>query len=463
MNAARATNSLWFRLIASAAAVALVLLLAAAFLLSKLFETAVERSFDADLVAALDSVSGSLQPTDGGTIEFQGEQPGARYSTPFSGYYWQVMSTAADKAVDIASPSLLDLRLEAKPEDVAARDTAGVARFYMTDQQGVRLRAIEQRLKLFGQPDDVSFLVTGNFDALKAEIDSFRQSAFLVLGLLGLGLLAAIFVQVRFGLRPLRDLQSGLSAIREGKAEKMEGGYPTEIQPVADELNLLIQSNTEIVERARTQVGNLAHALKTPLSVIANEARLHKGPLGDKVSEQAQVMRDQVSLYLDRARRAARAQTLGAVSDVEPVLQALARTLQRIHKDKGLAITVNCPLDLRFRGEKQDLEEMAGNLLDNACKWSAGLVNVTAAIARGESPDGRLWMDIKVGDDGPGLPADKWDEAMKRGRRLDETKPGSGLGLSIVVETAAMYSGTLNLGHSELGGLQSALRLPAVQ
>ena len=456
-------NSLWFRLIASAAVVSLVLLLAAAFLLSRLFETAVVRSFDADLVASVDSVTGSLQPGENGAIDFQGEQPGARYSTPFSGYYWQVQSLGATRTVDLASPSLLDLRLAPKPADLATRDAAGNARFYLADEQGVRLRVVEQRLKLFGGADDVSFLVTGNFDTLEAEIASFRQSAFLVLSLLGLGLVAAIFVQVRFGLRPLRALQAGLGAIREGKAEKMQDGYPAEIQPVADELNLLIQSNSEIVDRARTQVGNLAHALKTPLSVLTNEARQHKGALGDKVAEQAQVMRDQVSLYLDRARRAARAQTIGAVTDVEPVLQALARTLRRIHKDKGIAITVECPLDLRFRGEKQDIEEMVGNLLDNASKWAASAVVVAAKFVAPDAIDGRQWIEIRIGDNGPGISEDKWDEAMKRGRRLDETKPGSGLGLSIVVETAAMYSGSLKLGHSAAGGLESILRLPAVQ
>jgi hypothetical protein len=231
LSALSATNSLWFRLIASAAVVSLVLLLAAAFLLSKLFESAVERSFDADLVAVLEGVSGSLQPVEGGGAEFQGEQPGARYSTPFSGYYWQVQSAGEGKAIDIASPSLLDLRLSPRPEDLAARDAGGNARFYMADEQGVRLRAIEQRLTLFDNPEPVSFLVTGNFDALNAEIASFRQSAFLVLGLLGLGLLAAIFVQVRFGLRPLRALQQGLSSIREGKAERWRAAIPPKSSP----------------------------------------------------------------------------------------------------------------------------------------------------------------------------------------------------------------------------------------
>jgi signal transduction histidine kinase len=228
---------------------------------------------------------------------------------------------------------------------------------------------------------------------------------------------------------------------------------------VAEELNLLIQSNVEIVERARTQVGNLAHALKTPLSVLTNEAAAQDGPLAAKVREQAELMRGQVSLYLDRARRAARAQGIGAVTEVKPVLEALARTLERINRDKGVAVSVECPDALRFRGERQDLEEMVGNLLDNACKWAAGRVSLVAAPAPEAS--GRSYLTIAVEDDGPGLPEDQRAQALKRGQRLDESKPGSGLGLSIVAETAAMYNGSVGLEDAGLGGLRAVLLLPA--
>jgi signal transduction histidine kinase len=230
---------------------------------------------------------------------------------------------------------------------------------------------------------------------------------------------------------------------------------------VADELNLLIQSNVEIVERARTQVGNLAHALKTPLSVLTNEAAAQDGPLAAKVREQAELMRGQVSLYLDRARRAARAQGIGAVTEVKPVLEALARTLERINRDKALAIHVDCPADLRFRGERQDLEEMVGNLLDNACKWGRERVSLSAAPAPGPGAAGRTFLVISVEDDGPGLPENQRAEALKRGQRLDESKPGSGLGLSIVTETAAMYNGNVHLEDGPLGGLRAVLTLPA--
>lgn len=305
--------------------------------------------------------------------------------------------------------------------------------------------------------------MAGNFDELKDEADAFRQTLYVVLFLLGLGLVVAILAQTRYGLRPLGRLEEAVSAIREGRAEKLEGEYPSEIDPIVRELNLLIQSNTEIIDRARTQVGNLAHALKTPLSVLTNEARVHDGPLAAKVNEQAQVMRDQVNLYLDRARRAARAQTLGAVSEVEPVLVGLARTLMRIHQEKGVIIEVVCPDGLKFRGEKQDLEEMTGNLLDNACKWALKKINVEVVPGKVETADGRSYIEIAVNDDGPGLPADRRADALKRGKRLDESKPGSGLGLNIVNETAAMYGGSVQLDDSPLGGLKAILRLPSIK
>jgi signal transduction histidine kinase len=225
----------------------------------------------------------------------------------------------------------------------------------------------------------------------------------------------------------------------------------------------MIKANAEIVERARTQVGNLAHALKTPLSVLTNEASVNKGALAQMIKEQADVMRDQISLYLDRARRAARARSLGASTGVKTVVDAIARTLGRIHQGKDIKVEIDVPETLRFRGEQQDLEEMIGNLLDNSFKWATRRIAVRARPLKDPGIDGRTWFEIMVEDDGPGLPADRRAEALKRGRRLDETKPGSGLGLSIVAETASMYSGRIELNSAALGGLRTTLTLPAIQ
>jgi signal transduction histidine kinase len=258
-------------------------------------------------------------------------------------------------------------------------------------------------------------------------------------------------------------LRDELNTIREGQSDKLVGVYPEEIEPVARELNLMIKANAEIVERARTQVGNLAHALKTPLSVLTNEARINKGALAQMIKEQADVMRDQISLYLDRARRAARARGLGASTSVKSVVDAIARTLGRIHQGREIRVEIDVPETLRFRGEQQDLEEMVGNLLDNSFKWATRRISVHARPLKEPTSDGRSWLEIAVEDDGPGLPADRRAEALKRGRRLDETKPGSGLGLSIVSETASMYSGRIELNSATLGGLRTTLTLPAIQ
>jgi signal transduction histidine kinase len=221
-------------------------------------------------------------------------------------------------------------------------------------------------------------------------------------------------------------------------------------------LNALIQSNREIVERARTHVGNLAHALKTPLSVISNEARTEKGPLGAKVIEQAGIMRTQIAHHLDRARVAARSSVIGDTTEVEAVLRALKRTVERIYDERGLDIEVNCGKGLKFQGEQQDFEEMVGNLLDNACKWANSQVRVEA-----ERKEGTARFILFVDDDGPGLTEAQRAKVVKRGQRLDETKPGSGLGLSIVADLAHLYKGSFELEPSPEGGLRARLDLPA--
>ncbi|HHK75322.1 MAG TPA: GHKL domain-containing protein, partial [Rhizobiales bacterium] len=210
---------------------------------------------------------------------------------------------------------------------------------------------------------------------------------------------------------------------------------------------------------ARTQVGNLAHALKTPLSVLTNEADANPGPLSQKISEQTQVMRDQVNHYLDRARVAARANVIGASTPVEPVLEAILRVLNRVNEEKGIDASLECDEPLKFRGEQQDLEEMAGNLVDNAFKFAKTTIRVSV-VKMPKEKDHPAFVRISIEDDGPGLPEESLDSALKRGKRFDESKPGSGLGLSIVTDIATLYKGSFRLEQSELGGLNAILLLP---
>jgi signal transduction histidine kinase len=275
--------------------------------------------------------------------------------------------------------------------------------------------------------------------------------------LLGAGLIAAVVIQVRVGLRPLFALGREVAAVRRGKAERLADTYPQELKPLTEELNALVAHNQEVVERQRTHVGNLAHALKTPISVMITEADQRPGPLAEVVTRQAEAMRQQVDHHLRRARAAARTQGQGERTSVAEVLDELARTLGRIFRDKGLAIDWDAPDDLYFLGERQDLLEIAGNGMENACKWCAAKVRVRIDEAGPER------FRLVIEDDGPGLPPDRRAEVVRRGARLDENAPGSGLGLSIIDELARAYGGALTLGDSALGGLLLEIDLPRAE
>nr|WP_290920651.1 ATP-binding protein [Hyphomonas sp. 34-62-18] len=266
------------------------------------------------------------------------------------------------------------------------------------------------------------------------------------------GVFAAMVLAVRYSLNPLHKLETDVVKVREGETQKLSGDYPAEVRPLTEELNKLIEHNREVVERARMHVGNLAHALKTPLAVLRNEAK-GSSQLDDVVRRQAEAMQTNVEHYLKRARMAARAEAIGARTDVRPVLDGLARMLNRLFDARGIEVTVTGAPAAIFRGEQQDFEEMAGNLMENACKWAASEVLVTI------SDTGRELV-ITVEDDGPGLTPEQRTGAIKRGVRLDETTPGTGLGLSIVTELAELHKGSFELGDAALGGLKATLRFP---
>jgi signal transduction histidine kinase len=304
--------------------------------------------------------------------------------------------------------------------------------------------------------------VAANADVIQAQERSFEWALAATFLTLALALIGSTALAVRFGLRPLRVLQEGVAAIRRGEAERVAGEFPQDVAPLAAEVNQLLDANREIVERARTQVGNLAHALKTPLSVLINEADSVSESLPEKVREQADVMRRQVAFYLDRARAAARARTVGAATELKPVVEALVRTFETLHADRGLAFDVDLQEGLKFRGEAQDLTDLIGNLLDNAGKWARKRVFIRASrVAGGEKGTGPFLL-AEIDDDGPGLDPSAREEALQRGKRLDESRPGSGLGLSIVVDLASIYGGALQLDENPLGGVRAILRLPCV-
>jgi signal transduction histidine kinase len=302
--------------------------------------------------------------------------------------------------------------------------------------------------------------VAANADVIQAQEKSFQLALSATFLTLALALIGSTALAVRFGLRPLRVLQEGVAAIRRGEAERVAGEFPEDVAPLAAEVNQLLDANREIVERARTQVGNLAHALKTPLSILINEADSRSPDLPEKVREQADVMRRQVTFYLDRARAAARARTVGVATEARPVLEGLTRTFEKLYAERGLTFAVDVEEGLKFRGEPQDLTDMIGNLLDNAGKWARDKVAIRGC-REARAKDASAFLAAVIDDDGPGLDPGARAAALERGKRLDESRPGSGLGLSIVVELAAIYGGSLELDESPLGGLRATLRLPA--
>jgi signal transduction histidine kinase len=455
------SNSLALRLFLSATAVTVVILLITGVVLSSLYRDGVERSFDRRLDVYLKTLVADVSAPEE-SEKFSQSLGEPLFDLPLSGWYWQTTRLSAPKPEVKSSRSLWDGGLP-HLEDLGVQTAAdGTRKRYVTGPEDQRLRLVERTVDL-GEEGRYLLAVAGDAQEVEDEAQSFDRALGITFGVLAIVLLLTTMFQVRFGLAPLKRISESLAAIRSGTAERLEGRFPEEIAPLARETNALIDANREIVERARTHVGNLAHALKTPLSVIVNEAAARgDDPLAAKVREQAAMMRDQVQHHLERARIAARATVVGTVTEVIPVVTALARSMEKIHRDRGIAIDIEAQRDTRFRGERQDLEEMVGNLVDNACKWAQSRVAVEVVAGAGTAQAAQT-LRVVVDDDGPGLTPSERErvQVARRGNRLDETKPGSGLGLSIVVDLAALYGGALTLGTAPIGGLRAELVLPA--
>jgi signal transduction histidine kinase len=463
-------NSLALRLFLWATGWTVVILIVTGIALSTLYRHAVERAFDRRLDVYLRTLVADVASPEEGSDKFPQSIGEPLFELPLSGWYWQV--TRVDKKQDVhSSRSLWDSGLPRLPNDGSV-SLAEAREGYADGPEDQKLRIVERNIDL---GDDGKYLiaVAGDASEIDDETRSFDRAIGMTFAALTAALLLTTALQVRFGLAPLKRISASLAAIRSGRAERLEGEFPVEIDPLARETNALIDANREIVERARTHVGNLAHALKTPLSVIVNEASARgNDPLAHKVLEQTDIMRDQIARQLERARLAARSTVIGTLIDVPPVVTALARSMEKLHRERDIAIDVEVPAHARFRGEQQDLEEMVGNLVDNACKWAQSRVAIevvadrpTADGAKGGNDDRsengeKSRVLIIVDDDGPGLSPAEREQVALRGARLDETKPGSGLGLSIVVELAGLYSGVLTLGTAPIGGLRAELVLP---
>ncbi len=458
-------QSIASRLFISAAFWSFTILLIAGIVLSAINRRSTEEAFDERLGVYLKAlvVNVAASPSDEQRAGAQLIDP--EFGLARSGWYWQITrldagKTGPGKSEIRTSPSLADSLLPRLDPNIPSSEEGVPHAGYVTGPDDRRLRLVERVIDA-GEEGRYLIQVAANAEEIESDIEGFEYALGATFLLLAIALVGSMAFAVRFGLSPLRALQEGVAAIRRGEAEEVKGDFPQDIAPLAAEVNLLLEANREIVERARTQVGNLAHALKTPLSVLVNEAEAGSPRLAEKTKEQAEIMRHQVAFYLDRARAAARANALGSATEVKPVIEGLTRTFEKVYRDRALAFSIDAPDGLKFRGEAQDLTDLIGNLLDNAGKWSRERINIHAARDPRPDSNGRPFFITQIDDDGPGLDPEARAEALRRGKRLDESRPGSGLGLSIIVDLASLYGGALQLEDSPLGGLRATLRLPA--
>ncbi len=423
-----------------------------AFLLTNLYSRALDNTLQETLEFHLETLVGvSLSGEDDAFPASSLADP--RFQRPASGWYWEIRD--AEGNITGFSPSLIGTIL---PEMQSGFDADNVRTDVQQDGFGTQIRMLERKITLADRTILIS--VTGNLDEMFDLVDNFRGQTLIVLGAVGVMLAVMSGLVARFALRPIGRLRRAVEQVREGESEQVEGIYPQEIAPLAEEVNELLRSNTQIIERARSQVGNLAHGLKTPLAVLRNEAAGGSAGLGDIVLSETDKMAGLVSSYLDRARLAARTAVVGRRANVTSTMDRLVRVMGKLHRDRTISLNSGTADEIWFRGEESDLEEMAGNLLDNASKWAKSAVEVTL-VAPANAPT-RILM-ITIEDDGPGLSDAEAEKALRRGVRLDEKTPGSGLGLDIVKELVDVYGGTLSLGRSDLGGLKAELVLPAAR
>jgi signal transduction histidine kinase len=430
-----------------------VALVATAFLLTELYSRALDTSLQETLEFQVETLTDlTLLSSTPKSPEIRVADP--RFERTASGWYWTIRDDTGDLLN--FSNSYVGMVLDPLPGQFDDNNSKTAV---LTDPFDTKIRVLERLVTVNDMP--LHIMVTGSLDEILQLVDEFRGQTLIVLGAVAIMLAVMSTIVARIALRPVGRLRREVERVREGEAAALTEVYPAELAPLSDEINELLRSNAQIVERARNQVGNLAHGLKTPIAVLRNEAGAdRKNPLAKVVSSETEKMSQLVSTYLDRARISARSSVVGKRADATHVMLRLTRVMQKLNPRVTIAMVRPDASLPWFRGDEGDLEEMAGNLLDNACKWAKSSIGVTVIAERSGQTTNLL---IKIDDDGPGLTEEEAVKVLRRGVRLDEKTPGSGLGLDIVKELVDVYGGSLQLKRSVLGGLLAELRLPAAK
>lgn len=443
----RGTGSLARRMIGVAALWIVVLLGVGGLALDRLLSQAIVASFDDQLEYVLNAMIQASEVDSTGEVHFSRSLADQRFLEPYSGLYFQISGAGQEP---FPSRSLWDRRLRL----VGSHRDEGPHSYDSDEFPDEPLRVVERDVVLPGSPVHWRFQIAQARGEADAQIATLRQTLVRSFGVLGLGLVVLAALQALYGLWPLRQVRRTLAAIRSGSQSRIDERYPSEIEPMTEELNALLDHNERQAEEARRHAGNLAHALKTPLTVITNAATAGDADLADTVCREARTMQRQVDHHLARARAIGRRSSAQARSEVWPSLEATARAVDRLYE--YVTVDVAGERGAVVRVERQDLDELLGNLIENAAKYGGGRVFVTVCPPIGS------FVDILVEDDGRGIPESERVSIFDRGARLDTDKPGTGLGLAIVRDVAQIYGGFVTLEESEdLGGLLARLRLPS--
>lgn len=439
----RPSASLSLRLVAAATIWIVAMLAIGGTVLALAFRSTVEQEFAHRLDAILNAVIATTEIGPDGTVVVVRPLGDLRFDQVFSGWYWQVTEPGGRQ---VRSRSLWDSVIPPAGSDSELRTR------HIAGPNAEPLLVVERTVAFPNAKGPVHLLVAGDLREVSEGVRRFDLLLAGSLGLMGIGMAMAILVQVRYGLRPLRILATDLQAVKEGELPRLSGRYPTEIAPLADAMNGVLDKDVELIERARAHVGNLAHGLKTSLAIVAAEL---EGEADSKVlAEQVQVMRRLIEHHLGRASAVAGAgRMLGARVPVKDVATGVAAALAKIFADRKLVIDVEVAVGVTFRGPREDLEEIVGNLMENACKWATSRVRVSAQESAGK-------LTLCVDDNGPGMSTEQTAEAARRGKRLDEVTQGWGLGLSIVTDLVEVNGGEVTFTRSSLGGLSVVVRFP---
>ncbi|HEX8841775.1 MAG TPA: HAMP domain-containing sensor histidine kinase [Sphingomicrobium sp.] len=444
-------GSLTRRMIGIAAIWIVALLLIGGFALDRVLSRSIIDSFDNQLVFVLNSMIASSEIGPAGEVRFNRPPADQRFVEPYSGLYFQISGVGADT---FPSRSLWDRRLRVTDTHNDVKPHLYDSNEFSTPGHDEPLRIAERDAILPGSDVRWRFQVAQSRETIDAQIKQLRRTLIWSFSALGLGLLILAALQTFYGLWPLRRVRREVASIRSGENTRIGQDFPTEIRPLTEEINQLLAHSEAQAEEARRHAGNLAHALKTPLTVITNAATADSPDLDDTVIRESAVMRRQIDHHLARARAIGRRASAHARATVWDSLEAVERAVDRLYEN----VTVDIAGDhkAQVRVERQDLDEMLGNLVENAAKYGGGRVFVTVERKGG-------MVDIEIEDDGPGIPEADRGSLFTRGARLDTTgKPGTGLGLAIVRDVAEIYGGSISLEESEdLGGLLARLTLPS--